>query len=120
MPRILKRSKGITEVPDEELVGVLEFHSDDVKPTGSFNQFRIFGQVSESDFPDLTTLAWRNGFLGKPAFGFGPGFDFKENQGRAVPGDDVDFSPAEAIPAGDDLKSFSKKIADGGRFAAAA
>jgi hypothetical protein len=50
----------------------------------------------------------------------GPGFDLHEDEGFAVPGDDVDFPPSPAEAPDEDGPAFFLEKADGGRFAFAA
>jgi hypothetical protein len=106
-------------MPDKGMVS-LEFDGDDVEAARRFDQIGMFGQVAESDFPDLAALDRGDRLLGITPLGIGPGFDLKEDQGWAVPGDDIDFPAAETITAGDEAIPFPEKVADGGFLAAAA
>jgi hypothetical protein len=107
-------------MPDEGPSRILEFHRDDIKPAGDIPQFRMFGQIAESDFPDLTAFAPGDCFLGETAVGIGPCFYFEKNQGRVIIGDDVDFPVRKAVPPFDYPESFPYEKTDGRFFAAAA
>lgn len=107
-------------MPDQGIVFPGIFDGENVEAAGDLDPFGVFGQETESDLSDLAALGRYDGFLGESAIVDGPGFDFDEDQGRAVPGNDVDFPPAEPISSFDDAEAFPEKIADGGVLAAAA
>ena len=107
-------------MPDQRLVFILEFHRDHVEPAGDIEEFGMLGQVPERDFADLTAFSRRHRFFRKTETEVGSCLDLDENQGRAVLGDDVDFPPAKAESAFDDLEAFPDEVTDGRLFAAAA
>jgi len=107
-------------MPNKRTVLFKEFYGDDVEAAGRLDQFDMFGQIAEGDFPDLSALGRSDRFLGKSALGIGPGFNLEEDQGRTVPGDDVDFSAPETVAADDEAIFFLEEIANGGFFAATA
>ena len=107
-------------MPNQGAFFIHEFHGDHIEAAGRLDPFRVFGQESEGDFSNPAAFDRGDRFLGKAAFGVRPGFDFEENQRRAVPGDDVDFPAAETVAAGDEAVVFPEKMANGGVFAAAA
>jgi hypothetical protein len=100
-------------MPDERPVSILEFHSQDVEPAGRVELFRMFEEIALGDSTDLPTFGRGHGFFRESAARIGPGFYFDKNQGRTIPGDDIDFPPKKSVPPGDQLEAFPKQIADG-------
>jgi len=107
-------------VPYHRPVVLQKFDGDDIEPAGRVVEFRVFGQIAEGHPPDLAPFYPGDGFLGESEAGIGPGFDLDENQGRAVPGDDVDLAPLKTISALEKAESCLGQIADGRLLAAAA
>jgi len=99
-------------MPDERLISVLEFHSQDVESAGRVEFLRVLEEIALGDSTDLPSFGRRHGFFRESADGIGPGFNLDKNQRRAVLGNNVDFPPKKMIAAGDQAKSFPSKVAD--------